>query len=290
MKTLLITGINGFLGSHLAHRLIRNYALTGLESLQSSLDKIRDLAEDVQIYRYGQDDLEKLFSDHHVYGIIHTATVYGRNQTDIPKLLSSNLMMPIELISQAIKHGTRCFLNTDTFINMPESQLQYLNEYTRSKKHFLEWLHVFESSIQIINLKLHHQYGPGDALSKFIPSMIAELQQNTPDINLTPGKQRRDFIYVDDVVCAYETVLKQIDQIPSALTEMEVGTGTTTSIRTLVETMHQITGSKSRLHFGALSYREGEFMNSQANIKPLAELGWKPQVTLEQGIRYTIEK
>jgi len=47
----------------------------------------------------------------------------------------------------------------------------------------------------------------------------------------------------------------------------------------------KITKSTTKLNFGVISNREKEVENSQANISPLEELGWKPRYTEEEGIR-----
>ena len=60
-------------------------------------------------------------------------------------------------------------------------------------------------------------------------------------------------------------------------------------VRRLVELVHQLTGSRSKLLFGALPHRPGEPMLTSADTKALQALGWQPQVSLEEGLRRTIE-
>ena len=73
-----------------------------------------------------------------------------------------------------------------------------------------------------------------------------------------------------------------------AFTEFDVGTGEQISVRNFVETIYgKILTKKSiktALNFGALPYREGEFMDIIEDVKPLYDLGWKPQVSIEEGI------
>ena len=52
-------------------------------------------------------------------------------------------------------------------------------------------------------------YGPNDGPSKFISKLIKDFQLDAPNIPLTDGKQKRDFIYIDDVVNAFLIVLKK---------------------------------------------------------------------------------
>ena len=131
-------------------------------------------------------------------------------------------------------------------------------------------------------------YGPGDTSKKFIPFVIQRMLSNEKNIDLTDGKQKRDFIYVDDVVDAYEMIIDRLCNAGKGFRQFEVGTGTAISIRELVESIKECTSSETDPNFGALPHRVGEIMHSEANIRELASLGWKPSTSLNQGLRKTI--
>lgn len=57
---------------------------------------------------------------------------------------------------------------------------------------------------KMINIKIEHMYGALDDENKFIYWLINKLKQNVEKIDLTSGVQKRDFIYIDDIVSAYE--------------------------------------------------------------------------------------
>ena len=46
----------------------------------------------------------------------------------------------------------------------------------------------------------------------------------------------------------------------------------------------------TKLNFGAKAYREGEFMEIEENVKPLFDLGWKPKVSIKDGIKKILEE
>ena len=56
-------------------------------------------------------------------------------------------------------------------------------------------------------MKVFHMFGENDAPGKFVPFIIKEIINNVPTLDLTPGNQTRDFIYVKDVVFAFEHVI-----------------------------------------------------------------------------------
>ena len=109
-----------------------------------------------------------------------------------------------------------------------------------------------------------------------------------PEINLTAGEQKRDFVYVEDVVDAYWKILKYHSMLSFDTSELyqyyEIGTGKTICIRDLALIVKSLLSSKTRLNFGAIPYREGEIMESKADISKLKELGWLPSMDIEDGI------
>jgi nucleoside-diphosphate-sugar epimerase len=70
----------------------------------------------------------------------------------------------------------------------------------------------------------------------------------------------------------------------------EIGSGNPVPVRELVELIHRLTGSRSRLLFGALPHRPGEPMLTRADTSALRELGWRPRVQLPEGLARTIEE
>ena len=132
-------------------------------------------------------------------------------------------------------------------------------------------------------------FGEQDGNDKFTSWILNELQQEKNIIPLTAGTQKRDFIYIDDVVSAYLTCLEQAPQL-KAFNDIEVGTGVLTPVKTFVilvkEVLEKLKGKpiKTQLNFGALPYREGEIMEPQVDNHILRSLGWKPKKSLEENI------
>jgi nucleoside-diphosphate-sugar epimerase len=143
----------------------------------------------------------------------------------------------------------------------------------------------------VVNCKLWHLFGPKDSSSKFVVSIIQSLLRNDKFIDLTDGLQKRDFIYVDDVVHAYMYIIDAFAENKIiGFYEYEVGTGTAVSVREIVEAIKDLSGNEStELRFGALPKREGEYADAKANPEALEVLGWKPATSLKDGLAKTIE-
>lgn len=139
-----------------------------------------------------------------------------------------------------------------------------------------------------INVLLQHMYGPGDDASKFTTHVLHACHRNDPVLKLTAGEQARDFIYIDDVVSAYDTLLTQRHQLDT-VQDIDVGSGVAPTIRQFVETAHRLTASRTELLFGALPYRANEAMHCLANVARMTQLGWVPAFDLNAGLKKTIE-
>jgi len=283
----LISGINGFLGSHLAKELKSNFDILGLEYSLNNLFRIE--SENFNIYDTSNSSLEKVFIEHDIYAILHVATIYRRDLEPMSDILSTNILLPVNLLDLSNKHGVSLFLNTDSFFNNPSFLYSYLSDYTLSKKHCLEWIKLISgsSSCKVINMKIFHMFGENDSPAKFIPSLINALSKDELVIDMTPGMQTRDFIYINDVVSAFEVVLNNEDRLTN-YQEYEVGTGESFSIKHIAELIKKQTNSKTKLNFGSIPYREGEIMESVSNNNGLLKLGWSVKFNLSDGLAKVI--
>jgi nucleoside-diphosphate-sugar epimerase len=283
---LLITGGTGFLGSHLARHLVeKGHDVCVLARRSSATTRLHGYERRLDLLVF--DSLEgarELVSRTRPDCIIHTACNYGRAGEAAAEIAGTNLMFPLVLLEAATSNGTGSFINTDTSLD------KYLNPYTLSKKQFAEWGEWFagRQRIQFINVLLEHMFGPGDNTSKFTTHVIRSCIQDVQGLELTPGEQQRDFIYIDDVVSAYSTILDNLHSL-QYFENLPLGSGHAVSIRQFVETVCRLAGSRTQPEFGALPYRENEAMFCQADTTRLHALGWVEEYDLAAGIKRTIE-
>lgn len=287
LKTILITGINGFLGSHLSKKLSETYNIIGLEYKLDNLFRLEGC--EFKIYESKYEILENIFLKNNIYAVIHAATIYRKKNEPIEQLINTNIILPIKLYELAGKHNVLLFLNTDSFFNQSNTKYKYLSDYTLSKKHVLEWLRLTISNCKLINMKLFHIYGPDDAPDKFVPTILRSLKNNVKAIDLTKGEQKRDFIFVDDAVNAYNTILENQCFFKDNYYEFEVGSGHSFSIKEFITLTKDIFDSTTILNFGKIPYRENEIMNVEADISSLKSLGWKPMIKLSEGLIKILE-
>jgi nucleoside-diphosphate-sugar epimerase len=282
---ILLTGGSGFLGSALA----RHYASAGheLTLLLRPLSSLRRLADvRCRIARVASDaEIAALVAEVRPQALIHTACAYGRAGEGTLQLVDANLRLGLSLLQSLQGLGAPV-----TFVNTGSALTAEVNAYALSKHQFVQWgQQLAGPALRFVNLRLQHMFGPGDDRSKFTTQVLHACHAHQPHLALTPGEQVRDFIHIDDVVSAYDTVLAHASELP-AFDEIDVGSGEAPTIRTFVETVRALTNSRTRLDFGALPYRPNEAMHCQADITRLQAMGWYPRWSLRDGLQHTIEQ
>lgn len=288
-KTILLTGATGFLGSYLLDALIRdNYSVIILKRSFSDIWRISHLLSYVKVYDIDKISIEKPFKENEINIIVHAATNYGRKGEKVSDIVETNLLFSLRLLEIAAIFNTNTFINTDTLL------YKYLTNYTLSKKQFVEWLKIFSDKIRIVNLRIEHMYGPKDDEAKFLPWLLKELLSEKTEIKLTKGEQKRDFIYISDVVSAYMQVIRNIEQL-NGFNELDIGTGRFITIKDFVLKMQDKLEEvfkkaiKTHLNFGAVPYRKGDLEQIDEDTSRLLEIGWKPAFDIDQGLLKTIQ-
>jgi nucleoside-diphosphate-sugar epimerase len=285
-RTVLLTGGTGFLGSHICEQLVRGGdKVIILKRKYSDTWRIKHLLNRLVLYNSDEADFSSIFREQNINAVIHTSTNYGRNGEQPHEIFQSNVIFPLTLLEAAVNFNTDTFINTDTVL------YEYLNFYSLSKKHFSDLLKIYAKNIKVFNLRLEHVYGDKDGRDKFISMVIDSFLSNKERIQLTVGDQKRDFIYVDDVVSAYVEILDRAQNFEKSYIEYSIGSGISISIREIVELIRKLTfNSVTKTEFGAIKYRDNEIMQSVADIsKAREEIQWFPQYDLETGLKMTIQ-
>ena len=143
-KTVLLTGATGFLGSHLLSALLEEgHKVVVLKRSISSLLRVNHLMDDVVAYDIDKYLLEDIFTQECIEVVIHVATSYSREQRNELDIVDTNIVLGVNLLKSAVKHGVEIFINTDTFFNTDNLMSSHMQAYTLSKKQFIEWLKYF---------------------------------------------------------------------------------------------------------------------------------------------------
>jgi nucleoside-diphosphate-sugar epimerase len=281
----LLTGASGYLGSRLLEALTADgHQIVILKRTAFNSARIAQYLETIDCYGIDSGDLDICFMRHAPFdAVIHAATCYGRGGEGASAMMEANLLFPLRVLERAGKGGADLFINADT--SLPRG----LNAYALSKKQFVEWGRRFaeEGKLQWVDMILEHFYGPGDDDSKLITWLVRSCLANVPELPLTQGEQLPDFIHIDDVVRAFLAVLSA--RCSERSVEYSIGSGHGVKVREVAEMIRGLCESPTQLSFGIVPYRHNEVMESYADTRAIEGLGWKSRISLEQGLRQTID-
>jgi len=284
-KKILVTGATGYLGSNLVKGLVQDYEIVILKRRSSNTIRIESILSSIEVINIEETQFCDIFKEKNFAGVIHCATNYGRDENDLDDTIEANLILPLRLLKRAIENKLEFFINTDTILD------KRINYYSLSKSQFKDWLVFFSEKIKAVNIELEHFYGKGDDPSKFVSKIIRDLAQNeSKDIELTLGEQKRSFIYIDDVVKAFHVIIENVPKLKNDFTSFQVGSKKQISIRDFVVLVKELCGNtNTNLKFGALPYRKNEVMEVNLDISALEKLGWSENTSLHDGLVETIK-
>lgn len=287
LKCIFLTGGTGFLGAHVLKALhAENYSVVA--TTRCDVLALPGHLVDRRIQWISNEDAASAIEEIRPYAVVHLATDYG-NVSPLHETLHANEVWPLSLLEAGIRAGTEIFLNTDSFFGKLDFAYSHMRPYTLSKSNFLAWGRYVakDNKTRFITLRLEHVFGENDRPNKFVPSLLHQLKEGKI-VNATVGTQRRDFIYAGDVANAFLKILSNHAMLSPKEDEIEVGSGSSVSLRSFIELAKGLSKSSSPLVFGNIPMRQDEIMNSFADTTILSSLGWKPQLSLESALQRCI--
>ena len=303
IKKIFVTGANGFIGRHLVHRLIAEGYSVGALVRPASASQKTGRIEGVSYFQgdiRNYEEIKTAFSAFEPDTIIHLATYYAvmHRADEIGVMIDTNVKGTTNLLEAAKESGAvQLFINTSS-TQVYEQKKQRLKEedvikpqslYAVTKLYAEEACsyHADAFHLPCVTLRLFPPYGPGDHERRLIPYVIGSILKNTPP-NLTTGKQEWDFVYIDDIVNAYLSVLKSY-AVKDDHAIFNIGTGEAVSIRSFVEKIRENIGSDIDLSWGSVAHRANEVWYNSADIaKAQTVLHWSPQTGIDEGIKKTV--
>ncbi len=282
----LITGANGFIGSHLARRLVNMgeqvQAWTGVSGDVTRLREVKDRIELRAVDLRNAADVAKALEPAAPAVIFHCAAV-GVTDPFLPldEAIRTNVYGTINLLRAVQGHARVVVLRTS-------GEIDALNVYAASKAAAWQFCRMYARTQgwPLVGAMPFQIYGPGQSTKNIVPAAI-EAALAGKDFPMSSGRVRRDWIYIDDVIDAL-LALVQADRFD--VESIEIGTGDLLTVRDVVAKIYSMAGRGGRPLLGALPDRAGEVETQHSDVEVTKlVLNWEPRVAMDAGLRLTID-
>jgi dTDP-glucose 4,6-dehydratase len=303
MPTAVVTGGAGFLGSHLCDTLVaEGHRVVCVDNLETgSLQNVEHLRGENFVF-LNHDLTRHLEIDEPVDFIYHLAS---------PASPIDYLRLPLQTLKVG-SYGTHNALGLakwkrarfliastsevygDPAVHpQPESYWGNVNPigprgvYDEAKRYAeaLTMAYHRQQGVDTAIVRIFNTYGPRMRPhdGRAIPTFIRQAQANQPITVFGDGSQTRSFCYVDDLVRGLVLLAKSGEHLP-----VNIGNPRELTLLELAEAVIKETGSSSKIVFEALPVDDPQVR--QPDITRARQLlGWEPQVSLEEGLRRTLQ-
>lgn len=305
---VLLTGGAGFIGSHLARLVVeQGHSVTVLDDL--STGKRQNLAPlEGQVQLIVGDVADPAAQEEALAGkdaFVHLAAVASVEASVRDPLGThrTNLEASIGLFDTAARLGVKRALYASSaavYGDNPDLPLteaatkRPLSPYAADKlagEHYLAYYHR-AGRLDATAFRFFNVFGPrqdpSSPYSGVISIFLDRASRGAPITVFGDGEQTRDFVYVTDVAAALAAALTRGTGTAAEMEVHNVGRGVQVSLLELLEQIGQLAGiAPLDVSFGPA--RQGDIVRSVADASRLMATGWRPRVSLQEGLARTLD-
>lgn len=322
MKTILITGGAGFIGSHVVREFVLKYPAYKIINLDAltyagNLENLKDI-EDLPNYHFIKADIVdakqvlEIFEKHQPEGVIHLAAEshVDRSITNPLEFVMTNVIGTVNLLNAA-KHIWKDNYEGKRFHHVSTDEVfgalgdeGFFTETTKydphspysaskaSSDHFVRAYHD-TYGLPIVLTNCSNNYGPNHFPEKLIPLCIHNILNNKPLPIYGDGKYTRDWLFVIDHAKAIDLVFHEGKNGDSynvgGFNEWKNIDLVKELCKQMDEKLGRPTGTSEQL-ITFVKDRPGHDLRYAIDATKInKELGWKPSVTFEEGLSITID-
>ena len=296
MKRAIVTGPAGFVGANLVRRLVGDgHDVHLFVHPESDLWRLEGLEDDTTLHTVDLEDRERvaeLTAGVAADWVFHAAA-YGAYpfQTDLRRMISTNLVGTVNLVEAALAVGFESFVHTGTSSEygvkdhgpgedeLPEPNSHYAVTKAAATLYCRHAARTHSAGLRV--LRLYSVYGPWEEPTRLMPRLVVQgLRGGWPP--MANPATARDYVYTDDVVDAYMAAATVADQEPG--TVYNIGTGVQTSLREVTGVARRQLPIAAEPVWGAMPDRiwdAGVWVADPAAA--LKTLGWSARHDVEAG-------
>jgi len=307
MKGILVTGAAGFIGSRVSEMLFEDgYNVIGIDNINDYYDtklklwrleslKKSDNFKFYQIDIENYNDLKLIFQEHSLDAIINLAARAGvRYSLENPFIyLSTNARGTLNLLELCRDYNIPKFILASTSSLYAGQKMPFKEElpvntpispYAASKKsaEAIAYTYHYLYGIDVTILRYFTVYGPGGRPDMSIFRFIKWIEEGSPLEIFGDGSQERDFTYIDDIARGTINALK-----PLRYEIINLGNNHPYKLSTAIKLIEKHVGKEARFIYK--EFHKADMKATWADIEKARKLlGWQTQVSLEKGIKRTV--
>jgi nucleoside-diphosphate-sugar epimerase len=297
MKKILVTGLSGFIGGYLSRKLSGTYELydlnCDLRDWKAVDNRLQEVNPSIIIHLAARTEVEKSFYEQTTFSEInYVGTVNliecARKLQNLELFLFSSTMETYgwQPESDLIRDNIKCEIPVFT----EETKQNPNAPYAVAKLACEEYLKYAHRSFDFpfCGLRQTNTYGRSDNDFFVVEQIITQMLRNPNEINLGYGKPYRNFLWINDLISLYATILENPEKAKGHF--FCCGPNNAVSIEELVNMIANKLSWNGQINWNTKPKRDGEIyvLNSSSN-KATEKLGWTPLVTLDDGLDRTIE-
>lgn len=293
-KQVLVTGGGGFIGKHLVKALFKlDSKISILQPIDPEIENINFINVDIT----NKQEIKAAIKNIQPEIIFHLAGQIPQAPNVTPEsLIKINFKGTVNLIEALSDTNYSSFINTCTGQVYGNHDKPYkedfstnpASDYAKSKLLATKYCQeaAEKQNLPICSLRFSNIYGPHQAPNMFIPAFINACIKNQ-DFKITKGEQKKDLIYVKDVVSAF-LLAAQNKNISGQV--FNIASGISYSIKEIAEKIMHLTETKMTPDT-SLPYRDNEIWNYSFDISKARNiLKWSPEFSIDQGLKQTIDE
>lgn len=280
---VLVTGHTGFIGSNFFN-YIKNQS--GVKAIGYSTSMGQNIFNMEQLKPYVRDcDVVYHFAAYAKPGesITHPVKAIDTNISGCLNVLEACREFDTSLVYPS---SCEIYGNSDKPIS-EDFPISPTNPYAASKvaADRICYSYFVSYGLDVKMVRLFNPYGPNQQLNKIMPSLYFQAVKNKPLTVFGEGKDTRDYVFADDIVCGlWEAVSLPAGEAVNLATARE-----TTNLE-IAELILELTGSKSKIKFVDYPKEFGNILNQVGSFEKAEKLlGWTAKVSLKDGMKRTID-
>ena len=299
---VLVTGGAGFIASHIVDAYIRlGHEVTIVDNLSTGRrENLNSKAKFIEVDIRDADKIAEVFGSAQFDLVNHHAAQMDvrRSVNDPVYDASVNVLGVLNILECCVKNGVRrvvfassggaIYGEQDYFPADEQHPTRPISPYGVAKLTTENYLFYYKAvyNLDSVCLRYANVYGPrqnpaGEA--GVVAIFTSQMLSNEQLVINGDGKQTRDYVYVGDVVQANVLALQS-----NGSQIFNIGTGVESDVNALFRHLKGATGSNVEESHGPA--KKGEQLRSVLDARKIhAALGWKPAVSLEVGLRRTVE-